>query len=189
MTASSSPLRRAPNPNGDQELCWPGRAACICHASSSNPLPKPEPDSRVFSRLPGPEPVLVLSHLGFASARITVQLSWVLGAGNRVCTQGKCQSSARAWDAASFARAQVPFLKPTHHFCSRILCGSHSAAGCPLGRDSGHQGRRENTPQPRSTALLPCCVHAATRGVIFVLSFYLLCQSRVGLEKAVVSAL
>lgn len=149
----------------------------------------PEPDSRVFSRLPGPEPVLVLSHLGFASARITVQLSWVLGAGNRVCTQGKCQSSARAWDAASFARAQVPFLKPTHHFCSRILCGSHSAAGCPLGRDSGHQGRRENTPQPRSTALLPCCVHAATRGVIFVLSFYLLCQSRVGLEKAVVSAL
>lgn len=108
-----------------------------------------------------------------------VQLSWVLGAGNRVCTQGKCQSSARAWDAASFARAQVraavtftrarvPSLKPTHHFCSRMLSGSHSAAGCPLDRDSGHQGGWENIPPPRRTALLPCCVHAATRGAIFV---------------------
>lgn len=177
-TLPSSPPCSKPTPNGDRGLCWPGKAACIRHASSQNPLPKPEPARVFFSRLPGPQPVLVPSHLGFASARITVQLSWVLGAGNRVCTQGKCQGSARAWDAASFARAQVqgavsftraqvPSLKPTHHFCPRILSGSRSAGGRPLGCGSGHQGGRESTPHP-CTALLPCCVHAATRGAIFV---------------------
>lgn len=128
-----------------------------------------------FSRRPGPQPVLVPSHLGFASARITVQLSWVLRAGNRVCTQGKCQSSARVWDAVSFARAQVrgavsftraqvPSLKPTHHFCPRKLSGSRSAAGHPLGHDSGHRGGQESTPIPKHSPPSLLCPRCNPRG-------------------------
>lgn len=75
---------------------------------------------------------------------------------------------AQVWGVMTFTRAQVPSLKPTHHFCSRILSGSHSTAGCPLDRDSGHQGGRENIPHPEAQ---PCFLAASTlqhRGVIFV---------------------
>ena len=118
-------------------------------------------------------------HLGFACAQIKAQLGWVLRAGNGVCRQGKRQTSARVWGAASFARAQVwgaasfararlPSLKPTHCFCSWILSYSCSAAGHQLTPDSGLRGGLGEQPPGPETALLPLCVHTATLGAIFV---------------------
>lgn len=120
------------------------------------------------------------------------------GGRNGVCTQGKCQSSARAWDAASFARAQVrgtvtftraqvPSPKPTRGFCSGILPDSRSTAGHPLGREC-----RSGWRTPRHPAAQPCFLTVSTLqhgGLFLSLSFYLLCRSRVHLGKAVVFAL
>lgn len=145
------------------------------HSTCKLPEPAPRARAKLAWFFPGcwaPSQSLCLHiwALPLPELRCSSAGSWGLGTG--VCTQGKCQSCARAWDAASFARAQVrgavtfprarvPPLKPTHHSCSRIWPGSRSAAGHPLGRDSGEH------PPPRSTAPLPCLCPCCNTGGYF----------------------
>lgn len=71
---------------------------------------------------------------------------------------------------SEFCKAQVPSLKPAHHFCSWLLSYSCRAAGHQLTRDSGLRGGLGEQPPGPETALLPLSVHTATLGAIFVLS-------------------